>query len=297
MIEENVVRSLMDYRRAFPGRATVQFFFMNGKMKPLVMFWNVTCVVRCCLNLDDDTDGADGPVQQTPVERKRKTATRVFDIFTWRFLRNEKKNGQGMQCLVSNLRKSSTRKLLYHIYTDVKNPASFSSPWKLYKAAKKVDSSITLMQVEHFLESQRSYTLHRHFNSRFRRRKVLAHGVRYQFQADLIDYAPLKRDNRGMTFLLSVIRRVLALCNARPHKEQAGRYCAGCVGQGVRSHGNPTKVANGQREGILQSPRSTAAEREVGPSFLNRTGCESTDSGTFQQDGEGGHQALHDSHD
>ena len=31
LIEENVVRSLMDYRRAFPGRATVQFFFMNGK--------------------------------------------------------------------------------------------------------------------------------------------------------------------------------------------------------------------------------------------------------------------------
>ena len=31
LIEENVVCSLMDYRRAFPGRATVQFFFMNGK--------------------------------------------------------------------------------------------------------------------------------------------------------------------------------------------------------------------------------------------------------------------------
>ena len=57
------------------------------------MFRNVTCVVRCCLNLDDDTDGADGPVQQTLVERKRKTATRVFDIFTWRFLRNEEENG------------------------------------------------------------------------------------------------------------------------------------------------------------------------------------------------------------
>ena len=100
---------------------------------------------------------------------------------------------------------STMQKLLYHIYTDVKNLASFSSPWKLYKAAKKEDSSITLTQVEHFLESQKSYTLHRHFNSRFRRRKVLAHGVCYQFQADLIDYAPLKRENGGMTFLLSII--------------------------------------------------------------------------------------------
>ena len=66
-------------------------------MKPLVMFRNVTCVVRCCLNLDDP-DGGDGPLQQTQVERKRKTA-RVFDIFTWRFLRNAKKTGR--ECNVS----------------------------------------------------------------------------------------------------------------------------------------------------------------------------------------------------
>ena len=96
------------------------------------------------------------------------------------------------------------RKLLYHIYTDVKNPASFLSPWKLYKATKKEDSSITLTQVEHFLESQKSYTLHRHFNSRFHRQKILACGVRYQLQVDLIDYVPLKRENGGTwTFCLT----------------------------------------------------------------------------------------------
>ena len=98
-------------------------------------------------------------------------------------------------------------RLLYEIYTDVKNPASFSSPWKLFKAARRKtgDKSITLGVVERFLEGQRSYTLHRRFNPRFKRRKVLARGVGYQFQADLIDYAPLKRDNGGTTFLLSVI--------------------------------------------------------------------------------------------
>ena len=31
LIEEKLVRGLMDYRRAFPGRATVQLFLMNGK--------------------------------------------------------------------------------------------------------------------------------------------------------------------------------------------------------------------------------------------------------------------------
>ena len=114
----------------------------------------------------------------------------------------------------------SMRKLLYHIYTDVKNLASFSSPWKLYKAAKKEDSSITLTQVKHFLESQKSYTLHRHFNSRFRRWKVLARGVRYQFQADLIDYVLLKRENGGMTFLLSVINVFLRYAMLIPIKNK-----------------------------------------------------------------------------
>ena len=31
LIEEKLVRSLMDYRCTFPGHATVQLFLMNGK--------------------------------------------------------------------------------------------------------------------------------------------------------------------------------------------------------------------------------------------------------------------------
>ena len=97
-------------------------------------------------------------------------------------------------------------KLLHTIYMDIRNPASFSSPWKLYRAARSLGyRDIALSDVERFLEGQRSYTLHRHFNPRFRRRKVLAWGVGYQYQADLIDYTPLKCKNRGTTFLLSVI--------------------------------------------------------------------------------------------
>ena len=96
--------------------------------------------------------------------------------------------------------------LLHKIYTDVKNPASFSSLWKLYKAVRSSGHrDITLADVERFLEGQRSYTLHRHFNPRFKRRKVLARGLGYQYQADLRDYAPLKCKNKGTTFLLSVI--------------------------------------------------------------------------------------------
>ena len=137
---------------------------------------------------------------------------------------------------------SSMQKLLYHIYTDVKNPASFSSPWKLYKTAKKEDSSITLTQVEHFLEIQKSYTLHRHFNWRYRWQKVLAHGVRYQFQADLINYAPLKRENGGMTFLLSIIDMFSRYAMLIPIKNKRGNTVRDALVRVFDHMGTPLKL-------------------------------------------------------
>ena len=115
-------------------------------------------------------------------------------------------------------------KLLHKIYMDMRNPASFSSPWKLYRAARSSGyRDIKLSDVEHFLEGQRSYTLHRHFNPRFRRRKVLARCMGYQYQADLIDYMPLKCKNRGTTFLLSVIDIFLHYALLIPLRSKRGQ--------------------------------------------------------------------------
>ena len=91
-------------------------------------------------------------------------------------------------------------------------------------------------------------------------------------------------------------RRVFMVCNAHSHQEQVRRHCPAYIGQGVRSHGNSTQVTNGQRERILQSPCSTVVEEEDSSPFLDGTGCESTDSRAFQQDGEGSHKVLHDAH-
>jgi len=133
--------------------------------------------------------------------------------------------------------------LLYKIYTDVKNPASFSSPWKLYKAAKAGgDRTLTLSEVERFLEGQRSYTLHRHFNPRFKRRKVLARGLGYQYQADLIDYAPLKRENKGMTFLLSVIDVFSRYALLIPLKNKRGETVRDALAVTFEHMGAPLKL-------------------------------------------------------
>ena len=51
--------------------------------------------------------------------------------------------------------------LLKSIYTDLRNPASFSSPYGLFKAAKKINPNITSRDVEFWLEAQPVYTLYR----------------------------------------------------------------------------------------------------------------------------------------
>ena len=95
--------------------------------------------------------------------------------------------------------------LLRKIYTDLKNPASFSSPYHLYAEAKKINSKIKLHDVTDWLETQKSYTLHRQIKTKFRRRKVLTRGIQYQYQVDLVDYSKLKRDNSVYTFVLSLV--------------------------------------------------------------------------------------------
>ena len=82
-------------------------------------------------------------------------------------------------------RKTSIPDLLKKIFTDLKNPASFSSPLRLYRAARKINDWVHAKDVDEWLESQKSYTLHRRLKTKFPRRKVLTRGLLYQYQADL----------------------------------------------------------------------------------------------------------------
>ena len=64
-------------------------------------------------------------------------------------------------------------KTLREIYTNKKHPASLSSIYKLYKAAKAKKSSITLSKTRKFLEGERSSTLHKQPVRRFPRRRFI----------------------------------------------------------------------------------------------------------------------------
>ena len=96
-------------------------------------------------------------------------------------------------------------KVLHAIYYNPSEPGSLGSPYRLYKAAKKVDKQVTLSLVHKWLEKQPAYTLHREVVLRFPRRKVIVRGPRIQYQADLMDIQNISAENKRFRYILTVI--------------------------------------------------------------------------------------------
>ena len=97
-------------------------------------------------------------------------------------------------------------KLLTDIYYNVKHPASYSSAYKLFKAAKKENSNIKLKDVKKFLSSEKTYTLHHPiFKKKIYRRKTITRGLNDQFQVDLADMTKYANYNSNYRFILTAI--------------------------------------------------------------------------------------------
>ena len=143
-------------------------------------------------------------------------------------------------------RKTSIPDLLKKIFTDLKNPASFSSPLRLYRAARKINDRVRAKDVDEWLESQKSYTLHRRLKTKFPRRKVLTRGLRYQYQADLVDYSKLRRDNSGYTFVMTIIDCFSRTALAIPIKKKTGEEVAAALTRAFDSMGAPLKLHTDQ---------------------------------------------------
>ena len=104
-----------------------------------------------------------------------------------------------------------------------------------------------------WLETQKSYTLHRRVRTKFRRRKVVTRRVRYQYQADLVDYSKLKRDNSGFTYVLTVIDCFSRFALALPIKRKNGVEVAAALRKAFDSMGNPQKFHTDQGKEFYNS--------------------------------------------
>ena len=94
------------------------------------------------------------------------------------------------------------------IYTDPKNPASYSS------------------NVRSFMNQKRSISLHRKRIKNFKRRQIIVPGPFHTISADLIDYQMIKNYNSHYRYILTVIDCFSRMAYARPLKRKTAEEVA-----------------------------------------------------------------------
>ncbi|KAL3119383.1 hypothetical protein niasHT_003991 [Heterodera trifolii] len=96
-------------------------------------------------------------------------------------------------------------RLLEYLYKDLSSPVAFTSVESLLREARKSQRKISRTDVQNYLASQRTYTLHRQAKRRYRRLPTLAPGLHTEWQADLAIFDRLGKQNRGYKYLLVCI--------------------------------------------------------------------------------------------
>lgn len=147
---------------------------------------------------------------------------------------SKKKSQIGKQQTRNSRKRKSNRRhglirgvdsILSSIYYLPENPASFSSPLRLYNAAAMHDSRLRLGDVVAWLEKQPTYTLNREIKLKFPTRKVVVSGKGVQYQADLVEYTPIQKENDGNRYLLTMIDCFSRLATAVPMPRKKKEEC------------------------------------------------------------------------
>lgn len=99
----------------------------------------------------------------------------------------------------------SSNKKLEKIYFDLNSPGSLGGVEPLFSEAKKSNPEVKRAEIVEFLKGVPTYTLHKPYRRRYKRRKIIVGGIDKQWQADLADMNDVKIDNNGMRYLLTVI--------------------------------------------------------------------------------------------
>ena len=83
------------------------------------------------------------------------------------------------------------------------SPGSFSAVLPLYRAAKKLDSSLTLKSVRAYLSGNASYLLHKRVRRKFPRKSLLALYPHESWSIDLIFYTSDRKSNNNKAYCLN----------------------------------------------------------------------------------------------
>ena len=115
------------------------------------------------------------------------------------------------------------QKVLSELYHSLKSDVSFSSPLKLYRAAKLRIPDLKLKVVKNWLSKDLTYTLHHPIRRSYTTRRVLVHYIDEKWQADLADLQNLSKFNKGYRYLLVCIDILSKFAWIRPLKKKTGK--------------------------------------------------------------------------
>ncbi len=96
-------------------------------------------------------------------------------------------------------------RILNGVYNSPSSSAYLAGINTVYRVAKKQYPKLTVQNVRDFLSHQNEYTLHKPLRKRFPRNKVVASGLDSDWQVDLIDVLPLKKFNKGFSYIVACI--------------------------------------------------------------------------------------------
>jgi transposase InsO family protein len=103
-------------------------------------------------------------------------------------------------------------------YYDAREPGSYGGVRPLARRTGKKKE-----EVEAWLKTQDTYTLHKPVRRRFPRRKTVVGGVGHQWQADLVDMSRTAKYNEGVKYLLTCIDVFSKKAWVVPLKDKTGR--------------------------------------------------------------------------
>lgn len=137
-------------------------------------------------------------------------------------------------------------KVLEELYYNPKNPSSFSSVNKLYKAAKVLIPHISLKDIKNWLANQDVYTLYRKRVKTFSRLPTLSEYVDKIWQADIMDMSYFAKFNKNVKYLLVAIDVLSRYAFAQPLKSKGSGDVIAAFSKIFKSGRKPKKLQTDQ---------------------------------------------------
>lgn len=119
------------------------------------------------------------------------------------------------------MKKKVLPEILAEIYYNPKT--GYGGVQSLYRQLRAKGHSVSLSQIRNWLKEQDTYTLHKPIQRKFKREGTRVTDIDEQWQLDLADVSPLKKENDGNTFLLCAIDVLSKYAWVVPLKQKTGK--------------------------------------------------------------------------